>query len=129
MAKIERFEDIDAWKEARVLTKQVYQATRKRGFRNDFSMVDQIRRACVSIMSNIAEGFNRGGDKEFVQFLSVAKGSAGEVQSLLYAAFDQEYLSQDEFHDLMQQADSAAKLTGGFLSYLKKSPYRGSKFS
>jgi four helix bundle protein len=129
MAKIERFEDIDAWKEARVLTKQVYQATRKRGFRNDFSMVDQIRRASVSIMSNIAEGFNRGGDKEFVQFLAVAKGSTGEVQSLLYAAVDQEYLAEDEFHDLMQRADLVAKLTGGFLSYLKKSPFRGSKFN
>ncbi|MBM4037083.1 MAG: four helix bundle protein, partial [Planctomycetes bacterium] len=84
MGKIERFEDMDAWKKARELTRAIYQLTSAGGFSRDFGLRDQIRRAAVSVMSNIAEGFERGGDKEFHQFLAVAKGSCGELRCQLY---------------------------------------------
>ncbi|MDX1947729.1 MAG: four helix bundle protein [Pirellulaceae bacterium] len=89
MARIERFEDIEAWKKSRELNKLIYQATDSGRFAKDYSLKDQIRRASISTMSNIAEGFERGGDQEFVQQLAVAKGSCGEVRSQLYAALDQ----------------------------------------
>ena len=86
MAKIKRFEDIESWKSARKLTKQIYEITAAGEFTRDFGLNDQIRRASVSILSNIAEGFERGGDQEFLQFLSVAKGSCGEVRAQLYGS-------------------------------------------
>ena len=85
MANIERFEDLEAWKKARETTKAIYAATSGGKFSRDFSLRDQIRSSAVSVMSNISEGFERGGDKEFRQFLAIAKGSAGEVKSQLYA--------------------------------------------
>ena len=88
MGKIERFEDIDAWKKARELTKIIYEVTAQGKLATDFSLRDQLRRAAVSIMANIAEGFEREGNKEFRQFLATAKGSAGEVKALLYVALD-----------------------------------------
>ena len=93
MAKIERFEDIEAWKRSRALTKKVYDCTKQRGFEKDFGLKDQIRRSSVSTMSNIAEGFERGGNQEFIQFLATAKGSSGEVRSQLYVALDQGYIT------------------------------------
>jgi four helix bundle protein len=81
MAKIERFEDIQSWRKSRELTKQIYEVTSTGEFKRDFGLKDQLRKACVSILSNIAEGFERGGDQEFLQFLAVAKGSCGEVSS------------------------------------------------
>ncbi len=89
MAKIKQFEDIESWKKARRLTKEIYDATSAGKFVRDFGLKDQIRRAAVSILSNIAEGFERGGDKEFLQFLAVAKGSCGELRAQLYVALDQ----------------------------------------
>src|SRR5436190_491568 len=97
MSSIERFEDIEAWKKARRLTKLVYDASNEGQFARDFGLRDQIRRASVSTMSNIAEGFERGGDQEFIHFLSMAKGSCGETRSQLYVALDQGYLTQDKF--------------------------------
>ena len=118
MAKIERFEDIDAWKRARVLTRRVYAITNAGEFARDFGLRDQIRRACVSVMSNIAEGFERGGDKEFARFLSIAKGSAGEVRAQLYVALDVGYLPQPEFDELTQLAVEISRLLSGFMQYL-----------
>ena len=92
MAKIKKFEDIESWKRARKLTKDVYTVTAQDKFQRDFGLKDQIRRAAVSILSNIAEGFERGGDKEFLQFLAIAKGSSGEVRAQLYVALDLEYI-------------------------------------
>ena len=89
MATIKRFEDIDSWKSSRELTRQIYELTSSGEFCRDFGLKDQIRRACVSILSNIAEGFERGGDREFLQSLAVAKGSCGEVRAQLYVAYDQ----------------------------------------
>ena len=100
MAKIERFEDIDAWKKARELTKIIYEVTSQGKLATDFSLRDQLRRAAVSIMANIAEGFEREGNKEFRQFLATAKGSVGEVKALLYVALDAGLTSTEQFQRL-----------------------------
>jgi four helix bundle protein len=128
MSKIERFEDIEAWKKARGLTKVVYDLSNAGSFGRDFGLKDQIRRASVSTMSNIAEGFERGGDQEFIQYLSMAKGSCGEVRSQLYVAFDQGYVDQAKFQQLYDEAQSTSRLIAGFISYLQSSPLRGSKY-
>ena len=129
MARIERFEDIEAWAKARELTREVYRVTSGGAFARDFGLRDQIRRASVSIMSNIAEGFGRGGNKEFIQFLSIAKGSTTEVQSQLYVALDAGYLSEEQFKNLYDLACSTGNLIGGFIRYLTKSAAKGVKFT
>jgi four helix bundle protein len=129
MAKIERFEDIEAWKRSRLLTKKFYDCTKQRGFDKDFGLKDQIRRASVSTMSNIAEGFERGGNQEFLQFLATAKGSSGGVRAQLYVALDQGYITQQQFNDMYKDAESISKMVGGFMSYLQKSALRGSKYA
>jgi four helix bundle protein len=96
-------------------------------FSRDFGLRDQIRRASVSIMSNIAEGFERDGNKEFIQFLSTAKGSSGELRSQLYVALDAGFLDQSGFNSLYTQANSTTNLIGGFMRYLKDSELRGRK--
>jgi len=127
MAKVKKFEEIQSWKKARSLTKPIYTATLAGPFAKDFGLRDQIRRAAVSILSNIAEGFERGGDKEFLQFLAVAKGSAGELRAQLSVALDQQYLSQQQFAALSQEATEISQLISGFMRYLKQSDLRGSK--
>ena len=128
MARIEQFEDIDAWKKARELAQAIYEVTSVAEFARDFGLRDQIRRAAVSVMSNIAEGFERSGDKEFRQFLSLAKGSAGEVKAQLYVALDARFLSQEQFDQLYSLATETGRLIGGFMRYLTDSDYKGSKF-
>jgi four helix bundle protein len=128
MNKIERFEDIVAWQKARVLTKDIYAAARVGQFARDFGLRDQIQRASVSIMSNIAKGFERGGDNEFIQFLSHSKGSCGEVKSQLYVALDQTYLQPLSFDQLYGSADEVSRLVGGFMNYLQRSRVGGHKF-
>ena len=125
---IKKFEDIESWKKARKLTKEIYEATATGRFLRDFGLKDQIRRASVSILSNIAEGFERGGDKEFSQFLGIAKGSCGEVRAQLYVALDQGYLSQESFDTLSLHAVEVSELLSGFIRYLKGSPFRGNKY-
>ena len=92
--KVQRFEDLEAWQISRELTNQIYTITRKESIRRDYSFVDQIRRATISIMNNIAEGFERGSNKDFAKFLFIARGSAGEVRSMLYVGLDQGYLTE-----------------------------------
>lgn len=128
MAKIKGFEDIDSWKKARTLTKELYRITSTGRFARDFGLKDQIRRAAVSILSNIAEGFERGGDKEFVQFLAMAKGSCGEVRAQLYVALDQGYFSLTEFDTLAGTATEVGQLISGFIKYLKQSDLRGNRY-
>ena len=128
MGKIERFEDIDAWKKARELTKIIYEVTSQGKLAADFSLRDQLRRASVSIMANIAEGFEREGNKEFRQFLAMAKGSVGEVKALLYVALDAGLTSAEQFQRISALADEASRLLAGFLRYLKASDMKGSKF-
>jgi four helix bundle protein len=128
MAKIERFEDLISWQKARELNRLVYKISANGTFAKDFGLRDQIRRASISIMSNIAEGFERGGDKEFAQFLSNAKGSCGEVRCQLYAAFDEKYLSEAEFKQLSERSLGVSRLVSGFMTYLRRSELRGNKF-
>jgi len=118
MARIERFEDIDGWKEARKLTRMVYAFTKRDPARRDFRYCDQIRGAAVSVMNNIAEGFESQSNRTFIRYLYQAKGSAGEVRSLLYVALDQGYINQDEFHELYDQATTVSRLIAGFIGYL-----------
>lgn len=113
---------------ARELARKVYSVSAKGSFTRDFSLKDQIRRASVSIMSNIAEGFGRGGTREFLQFLSTAKGSAAEVMSQLYVALDQEYIDKDNFKYIFSLADETGRMIGGLMNYLKKSNFRGPKY-
>src|SRR3954466_9705131 len=101
MAKITRFEELIAWQKARVMTREIYRATESGKFARDFGLKDQIRRAAVSVMSNIAEGFERGGRPEFHQMLSIAKASCGEVRSQLYVAADVGYLDEPAFSNLL----------------------------
>ena len=114
MAMIQRFEDIQAWQESRKLVKMIYSLTNKGLFSKDFGMRDQIQRASVSTMANIAEGFDCESRIEFSRFLGIARRSAVEVQSILYAALDARYISQEEFDVHYEQARTAKALIGGF---------------
>lgn len=128
MNKIEKFEDIIAWQKARELAREVYAHAKVGPFSKDFGLRDQIQRASVSGMANIAEGFERGGDKEFIQFLSNSKGSCGEVRSHLYVALDQQYITSAVFDDLRDRSIEVSRLVSGFMSYLQQSALRGKKF-
>ena len=128
MATFKKFEEIGAWQKARELTKEIYQVTTHGAFGRDYSLKDQIRRASVSIMSNIAEGFERSGTSEFGHFLSTAKGSAGEVRSQLYVALDQEYLTQDVFEKLLANASEISRMISGLMTYRRQSGIKGTKF-
>ena len=121
MAKIERFEDIQAWQKTRELNKTIYEITKNSHFSKDFSLRDQIRRASVSIMANIAEGFGRRSNKEFANFLNMAHGSAAEVQCHFYIALDMQYINKEDFEMLYQKADEVSKITQGFMNYLTNS--------
>lgn len=122
------FEDLEVWKSARVLTNKIYEITRDNVFSKDYGLRDQIRRASVSIMSNIAEGYERGGNQEFIQFLSIAKGSCGEVRCQLYIAGDQDYISQNERKPLIEQCKRISIMINNFMEHLKGSGYKGSKY-
>ena len=128
MPNIERFEDIEAWKRARELTNRVYDISNSGQFAKDFALKDQIRRAVISITSNIAEGFERGGDQEFLQFLAMAKASCGETRSQLYVALDQGYIDKSTFQRLTDDTEAIGRMIAGFMNYLQKSPLRGRKY-
>ena len=117
---VERFEDLIAWQKARVLTREVYQATLKHPFCRDFGLKNQIQRAAVSVMSNIAEGFERRRPAEFHQFLSIAKGSCGEVRAQLYVALDVEYLTEEEFRRLSALAEEVGRIVNGLRSAIER---------
>jgi four helix bundle protein len=121
MAGILRFEEIHAWQTARELAHLVYRVTRVSPFRNDYGLRDQLRRAAVSIMSNIAEGFESRTTPLFIDFLARAKGSAGEVRSHLYVAFDCGYISSEELDAANELADKVSRQISRFMSYLKES--------
>jgi len=128
MAKIEKFEDIESWKLAREATHLIYEASSGGEFGRDFALRDQIRRSAISTMSNIAEGFEREGNKEFLNFLSVAKGSCAECRAQLYVALDQKYITAEQFDQAYGKLDETGRVIGGFMRYLRNSEFRGSKF-
>ncbi len=118
--KVKKFEDLIAWQKSRVLVREVYRLTGKQNFRRDFGLTDQIRRAAVSVMSNIAEGFDRGSRAEFHQFLVIAKGSCAEVRSQIYIALDAGYLEQKEFQQLNTLANEVARIVGGLRAAVQR---------
>lgn len=120
MAAFKTFEEIQAWQKARVLCGEVYKITSKADFKKDFGLVDQIRRASVSVMANIAEGYERRGDKEFVRFLNISKGSLAEVKSHLYIAVDLKYINESQSKHLFILMDEIGKTISGLINYLKK---------
>ena len=126
--KIERFEDLEIWREARELCRRIKQLTTRGAFSRDFDLRNQIRDSSGSIMDCIAEGFERGGNKEFVQFLSIAKGSSGETRSQSYRAFDYEYISEEDLNDLLDRTAKLSKQISSFMNYLRRSDFKGSKF-
>jgi len=118
--KIEKFEDIDAWREARKLVNMIYDVSNNGNFSNDYGLRDQIRRASISAMSNISEGFDRETNKEFIQFLIIARASVSEVKSHMYVALDRKYLSIEEFDSIYNEANTVINLINGFIRYLRK---------
>ena len=126
--KIERFEDLEIWQEARELCRLVHNYCSKELFSKDYKLRDQISSSSGSVMDNIAEGFERNGNKEVIQFLSIAKGSCGETRSQSYRAFDFKYISQEELDNLLSITTSLSKKISGFITYLKKNDYKGSKY-
>jgi four helix bundle protein len=128
MATFKRFEEIECWKRARELTRRIYEITGEPAFARDFGLKDQIRRASVSVMSNIAEGYDRSGTAEFVHFLATAKGSAAEVRCQLYVAADQGYIQDSHFTELNALAVEIGSMLAGLMKYLKASGYKGTKF-
>jgi four helix bundle protein len=116
---IKSFEDIDVWKEARKLVNVIYSLTSKDSFKKDFGLKEQLQRAAVSCMSNVAEGFDSDTKQQFIQMLSYTKRSASEVQSELYVALDRKYISEKEFQDSYNTAKSVRKLSNGFIRYLR----------
>ncbi len=128
MAGIGRFEEIEAWKAGRVLSREIYLITAGEPFSADWGLRSQMRGAVVSIMSNTAEGFERGGNNEFIQFLALAKGSCGELRSQLYVALDNNYITQKEFERLSSMAMDISRILAGLMSYLRQSSFRGPKY-
>jgi four helix bundle protein len=128
MATFERFEDIEAWKKARLLASVIYKLTAAGEFTRDYGLKDQIRRAAVSVLSNIAEGFEREGSTEFCRFLTIAKGSCGEVRAQLYVALDQHYVTAEQFDTAARQAVEVSRMVSGLIKYLHQSKLRGPKF-
>lgn len=128
MPTFTRFDEIEAWQKARELTREVYAVSSNGVFSKDFGLRDQIRRAGVSTMANIAEGFERDGTAEFIQFLAIAKGSAAEVISHMYVAFDQRYVAEAEFNRLNALATEVSRMIAALMHYLRRSGTKGLKF-
>ena len=126
--KAERFEELEIWKEARELCKYIFILTELQPFSKDYKLRDQIRSSSGSIMDNIAEGFERGGNKEFGQFLFISKGSCGECRSQSYRAFDYHYINEESLNELLKQTIQISRKISSLISYLKNSEMKGSKF-
>jgi four helix bundle protein len=126
--KVKNFEDLHVYAQARALANEVYRLTRAAAFVRDFGLVDQVRRAAVSVLSNIAEGYERGSSAEFIQFLFIAKGSCGEVRAQLSIARDQGYVPAADHDRLVNHCRLVSSMLSNFIEYLKGSPYTGHKF-
>ncbi len=128
MATISKFEDLEIWQEARKLAKEIYIISKETGLQSDYKFKEQIKASSGSVMDNIAEGFERDGNIEFRQFLSIAKGSAGESRSQIYRLYDYEYISEEQFVDLKNKYESLSGKIKNFITYLNKKDFKGSKF-
>ncbi len=128
MATITKFEDLEIWQLARELNKKLWVLTLKQDLKNQYNLNDQLRKASISIMNNISEGFDRDGNKEFVQFLSVAKGSAGEVKNMLYALSDIGMITLPEFEETHAEVEKIRNKITKLMTYLRESEFKGRKF-
>lgn len=123
--KIGKFEDLPIWKMSLKLTKKIYDVSSQQKFSKDFALRDQIRRAIISVSSNIVEGFEKNSNNEFIRFLKIAKGSAGEVRNQIYISLSVEYISQDQFNSINNELQDLSNQIGGFISYLEKCRFQG----
>jgi len=128
MSVVKRFEEFEIWQKARVFCRNINRITKYTDFSRDFSTVNQIKSSSGSIMDNIAEGYERSGNKEFIQFLYIAKGSCGESRSQLYRAFDFNYISEEELNTLKQEATTLSQSISNLIQYLKQSELKGTKY-
>lgn len=129
MGKVSTFEELRVWQLARELAKDIYSFTKRESFSKDFELKNQINKSAGSIMDNISEGFERGGNKEFSQFLSISKGSSGELRSQLYRAFDRQHISELELQEAQQKSIVISKQLSSLITYLKKSGLKGVKYA
>ena len=129
MASIKQFEDLEIWKLSRVLCEEINKLALRTDLRTDYKLYSQIDGSSGSIMDNIAEGFERNGNREFIQFLSISKASCGETRSQLYRVFDRNYIKKEEFEKLKEQTLTLSKIIGAFINYLQKSEFKGSKYN
>ncbi|MDP1799776.1 MAG: four helix bundle protein [Bacteroidota bacterium] len=128
MGAAKKFEDLEVWIAAKDFCVSIYKITENEKLKKDFGLKDQIRRASISIISNISEGFERNGNKEFIQFLSYSKGSAGEVRAQLYIIKELEFITDKEFRELNDKITQISKMLSGFINYLKQSELKGTKY-
>jgi four helix bundle protein len=128
MATIKKFEDLEIWIEARRLSKVIITIAKESDLKTDFRLKDQIKASSGSVMDNIAEGFERNGNLEFRQFLSIAKGSAGEARSQLYRVFDNDYINEDQLNSLVLEYENLSGKINNFIIYLNNNDYKGTKF-
>jgi four helix bundle protein len=128
MATITKFEDLEIWQEARKLAKEIYIISKETDLKTDFRFKEQIKASSGSVMDNIVEGFERDGNIEFRQFLSIAKGSAGESRSQIYRLYDYEYISVEKFEDLKTKYENLSGKIKNFITYLNKKDFKGNKF-
>ena len=128
MATIKKFEDLEIWQEARKLSKEIINIAKNTELKTDYRFQEQIKSASGSVMDNIAEGFERNGNMEFRQFLSIAKGSAGETRSQVYRLFDNEYIDKEKFDFLVSEYEKLSGKINNFIVYLNKNDFKGTKF-